>query len=373
MDLQEAEWDRQARGYDDTEGERICLDCVLDSQLRSNLAPGAEDTGEACAGCGRFGETVSGDDVLEQMLDAVHVVYSDALGFMPVEGSHFAFDTTDGQDVMDYEFSEALAEDAYLALRPYVRMDVSLAKDIDASEALGIWWERLRDALAASGSATGLDAHFLTSLEHLLASNRKLLHAVRAGTSYWRVRELDPGTTLSDYEGAGRMGSPPSARAKDNRFSRAGRSAFYGAEAASTAIAEVFQGSPGSAVLARFSTARNLTLLDLVDLPAAPSIYDKDQRDLYVTINFLREFAHDVSQPVSKVRGGDYKLTQTITDVVRSLASPPVDGIRYVSAQDALPSVIIFAEPHECADPGAVTATTMLTYDPGSLDSSPVL
>lgn len=372
VDLQEYEWSKQDRGWDDTQGERICLDCVVDPQLRANLVADAADTGEACAGCDRFGWTVAGDKVLSEMLEAVHLIYSDALGFMPVDGAHFVFDTTDGQDVMDYEFSDDLAEGAYLAIRPYVRADVSLAKDVDASEALEMWWERLRDALAASKTPTGLDAHFLKSFENLITRTRRLLRTVPQGTSYWRVRQLATGTTLADYASAKHMGSPPPSYASDNRFSRRGQSAFYGAEAEATAAAEVFQSTVGTAVGARFTTAREFVVLDLVDLPVAPSIYDKARRDLYVTIKFLRLFATDVSQPIAKSTGGEYRLTQLITDVVRDFASPAIGGIRYTSSQDGKPSIIVFAEPTECADPGEGGPATILIFDPDSLYSAPV-
>lgn len=375
MSIQEEEWERQSRGYDDTNGARLCLDCIADGQLRANVGARATDVGEPCSGCDRLGSNVPAETVLSEMFRVVHLLYGDALNFLPIEGGQFAFDTTDGREVFDWEFADGLKEEAYSAIREFIRDDVSLARDADHSDMLEEWWRRLRHFLADGQSETvgeSMDTQFLGAFQAFLGRNPRLLRVDPVGTRYWRVRALHAGRSLRDYDGANLMGSPPAAVASDSRFSRRGQPAFYGAASASTAVAEVFQGSGGTAVRASFLAVRNLTLLDLVDLPPTPNIYDVSQTELYLALRFLRQFAEDVSRPAPKATVGHYLPTQEVTQIVRALTSPVVDGIRYTSSQDGLPSVIIFAEPGQCVDPGVRTSSAILEYEPESLSEIPV-
>jgi hypothetical protein len=377
MDMQDYEWELQSRGYDDTDGVRVCLECVFDHQLRSNLLGALANVGEPCVGCRRQGPTVPAEEVLREMLAAVHLLYGDALGFLPVEGGEFIGTTTDAREVVEDELAGDVSDGVFAALYDFIRFDVSLARDFDEADALDNEWELLRQRLsptvsiATSSRGDDLDIPFLLSLEGLISRNPRLIRADVIGSRYWRVREHSPSRTVESYACAREMGSPPPSSAVDNRFSRLGQSAFYAAPTASTSIAEVFQSTGGEGVLASFVSTRRLNFLDLVDLPDSPSIYDASQTELFIVLRFLKQFSKEVSLPNDGLDPTHYRATQHVTDVVRRIANPIIDGIRYVSSRDGQPSVIIFAGPNECADPGLISPSSLLCFEPDSI--SPVV
>lgn len=75
-------------------------------------------------------------------------------------------------------------------------------------------------------------------------------------------------------------------------MSRAGVPLFYGSAAAGTAVVEISarDGRPFAAVAA-FETTRPLRLLDLVDIPEPPSLFDRGHAARRDSLVFLRDFA----------------------------------------------------------------------------------
>ena len=169
-----------------------------------------------------------------------------------------------------------------------------------------------------------------------------LLSTLGAGTELFRVRIHEPGqappSTLAHF------GPPPIDAARfANRMSPAGVSMFYAAFDEGTALDETYDRSdcrPAEASVAVFKTIRDLNLLDLVNLPAIPSIFDDDAANLKrAPLSFLHAFNRDFTHPV--VKDGrehvEYVPSQVVTEFVRyrlrEKAGVKVDGIRYLSAR----------------------------------------
>lgn len=145
--------------------------------------------------------------------------------------------------------------------------------------------------------------------------------------------------------------SPPTDRTQNGRMSPAGISYFYACEDTDTCIAEVRPYLGSELVVAEFALIQELSILDLVDLPAAVSIFDEEHY-LFETEElvkpFLREFAEAIAQPIASGREAlEYVPTQVFSEFIRSnYWRRSVHGIRYKSAmKQGGVSVVLFRGP----------------------------
>ena len=126
-------------------------------------------------------------------------------------------------------------------------------------------------------------------------------------------------------------------------MSPAGVSMFYAAFDEDTALAETYVRSdcwPRKASVAVFRTTGDLYLLDLVNLPQVPSIFDDDTANLdRASLSFLHAFNHDFTHPVENDgrEHVEYVPSQVVTEFVRyrlpGKAERAVHGIRYRSSR----------------------------------------
>ncbi|MCX5252800.1 RES family NAD+ phosphorylase [Streptomyces canus] len=204
----------------------------------------------------------------------------------------------------------------------------------------------------------GSDRDRLESLMGRIADivrDENLVIRIEPGVKIWRGR-MRSDKTLPGYRAAD-IGSVPPERAAENRMSRAGVPLFYGSAAAGTAVVEISarDGRPFAAVAA-FETTRPLRLLDLVDIPEPPSLFDRSQVARRDSLVFLRDFARDLSRPVfyDGRKHRDYRPTQYLTDHFRQSAEVNVEGIRFRSAHDGGVNYALFVDATQCLDPDAV-------------------
>lgn len=186
---------------------------------------------------------------------------------------------------------------------------------------------------------------------------------IPAGHIFYRGRMVDE-PKAADYD-ASRLGSPPPMRASANRMSPAGISMFYGCDDIPTVVAEIGSHTAKRfAVIGAFETMRALYVVNLVDLPAIPSVFDSEQRKHYYELLFLRDFARDLSAAVA-LDGREhieYVPTQVVTEYMRWLPAVAIDGILFTSAQNSGTSCVIFCGPEGCADAGKETSETILRF-----------
>jgi hypothetical protein len=186
-------------------------------------------------------------------------------------------------------------------------------------------------------------------------THHDLFWTLKAGTLLFRVRIHSPAERPENTIAA--LGPPLAVDAKfSNRMSPAGVSMFYAAFEEETAIAETYvrhDGKPVERTTATFRVLEDIVLLDLVDLPEAPSIFDGDEANLErAALVFLHEFVGDLTKPI--VKDGrehvEYVPSQVVTEYVRyrlsERVSKPIQGLRYGSArkEDGVGCVLFFAQ-----------------------------
>jgi hypothetical protein len=171
-----------------------------------------------------------------------------------------------------------------------------------------------------------------------------LFYTIPAGTLLYRVRIHSPEQRPDNTVAA--LGPPRAEHARfSNRMSPAGVPMFYAAFDEATAIAETsvrHDGKPAERTMATFRVVKESIVLDLVDLPAVPSIFDSDEANWdRPALSFLTEFVEDLTRPIEKDgrEHVDYVPSQIVTEYVRYRLSAKVGhalfGIRYRSARHA--------------------------------------
>jgi len=160
-----------------------------------------------------------------------------------------------------------------------------------------------------------------------------ILTTVDTATAIYRARaygEVRPREPLE-------LVAPPPPRATAGRMNAAGIPVLYGAFDAETAAAEVYDGSD-NAVIACLHPVRDLTVVDLTQVPRF-SIFDlRVSAEAFERAAFLNGFVNDVVRPV--VRDGrrdhEYAPTQYVTEYLRwqlGHGQLRVDGVVFRSAR----------------------------------------
>ena len=147
-----------------------------------------------------------------------------------------------------------------------------------------------------------------------------LVHTVKAGSAYWRVRSHGPEVA---YTQGSELSPPPDGKAMQaNRMSPAGIAMFYGAGDWQTACVETIDHSDSQKTHVSgglFRSVRNLDLLDLTQLPCQPSFFDQAADQLRTNLGFLHSFVRDMSKPIKRENSAhiDYVPTQAFTEYIR--------------------------------------------------------
>lgn len=348
--------EQQEAGFSLAEpGRLVCPCCIRDAGLRlfvSRLQLIGDGRCGFCGGPGPHG--IHLQELFRYMAATIGAEWGDPYheaAWDQEEDDYVAVRTLDSNDLL-VELGEPLAHDdlreafvdafehAWCQAYPYrLRPDERLASN----------WERfaryVREEARYLFLSTGRsgaehpdpdEIEPAAMLEELGVSivNSGLIRRLPAGTDLFRARQHRLEETLVT---PAELGSPPRDHAGANRMSPAGIPMFYGAEDPETALAELrLVAHPRRATLARWSTARELVYLDLVDVDV-PSLFDMTGRTWRPWRLFLRKFAAEMAQPVSADSGGvDYVPTQIVTEFVRHELlggdGSPVRGIRYRSA-----------------------------------------
>lgn len=177
-----------------------------------------------------------------------------------------------------------------------------------------------------------------------------LVRTMPAGQIYFRARYQQPGDTLRHPS---ELGPPTPAIAKQNRMSPAGIVMTYVSEDVATALDETAD-EPGTYAIGQFRALRDITILDLAQLPPIPSLFaeisDTLPYDPHEALRFLHRLADDISRPI--VRDDrvhiEYVPTQVVTEFLRTTKLPEgikLDGIRYRSSRRGGGiSLVLFAD-----------------------------
>ena len=146
-----------------------------------------------------------------------------------------------------------------------------------------------------------------------------------------------------------KLASPPVQYATiPNRMSPAGVSMFYGSMDKQTPLDEAQNGSGNKyAYLGEFEFVKEIRVLNLVDIPRRPTIFDKSD---YWGIRFLHEFTKEVSKPISNRNTMEYVPTQVMTEFFRYNIKPSINGIVYMSSKNRTKCCVLFLDNAQCTD-----------------------
>ena len=128
---------------------------------------------------------------------------------------------------------------------------------------------------------------------------------------------------------------------------------FYASEDAATAVMEISTGGNSTFVIGEFELLRPAVVLNLTNIPAVPSLFDGAQfQQDREALSFLRYFGREMSKPIRRDQRAhiEYVPTQVVTEYFRSFyryEGKPIDGIRYLSAQNKKSSYVFFADQND--------------------------
>jgi hypothetical protein len=135
-------------------------------------------------------------------------------------------------------------------------------------------------------------------------------------------------------------------------MSPAGIAMFYASDDPETALRETAD-HPGTFAVGCFEILRDALILDLVDIPAVPSLFEEVSDAVEYSprkvLKFLHHISREISRPVPRDDRMDvnYVPTQVVTEYMRfrrDRAGRAVDGIRYRSSVHAgHASYVLFA------------------------------
>ncbi|WP_255313722.1 RES family NAD+ phosphorylase [Mycobacterium malmoense] len=196
------------------------------------------------------------------------------------------------------------------------------------------------------------------------------------GTPLYRGRLCEGAGSLRRHSDD--LGPAPLGKAAANRMSPAGVALFYASADPQTAIAEIAGHSVEPlAVIGKFTNTRELLILDLTATPSQFSPFCVDLRQPARMARFLSSFVHYITTPV--IPDGrqhvEYAPTQLITEYLRWVPQPKLDGIALPSAQTGERTYVLFFDRSDCStvgDPDAQDGAGCTRLDIGA-DASPTL
>jgi hypothetical protein len=364
----------------------VCGKCIQDYALADFIKQNANSL--SCDFCGRHWKkkrALAFDRLIPHMVERLERHYEDpanSVGYETAEGG-YQLATTDTWDLLDelglgYDLE---AEGLHAALANAIGMTDWVHRDpysLTEEQARRMGWDDFARAvkhknrylmfpvppretkIATSGNEEDheepdfVDWEQLNRLKEItepaevlgeigeLFKRYQLFHTVEEGALIFRARIHSPIDRPANDLAS--LGPPSGEQARfSNRMSPAGVSMFYVGFDEGTAIAETpvrRDGRPAERTLATFRVLKALTLLDLVDLPGPPSVFDSDETiEERPVVMFLNEFVDDLTRPIQKDGREhiEYVPSQVVTEYVRYrlglVVGRQIDGIRYRSAR----------------------------------------
>lgn len=351
----------------------VCAHCFSDAGLSDYIRRYAKVS--ECSFCGSQSTepiAVSLAELCRHMRECLHREYDDAanwLGFCSAEGGYQGetWDTWDLLvDELELELPEVGNDRLLAALVDRIGMTDWCKADpygLDPEEHTRYSWQRFCNTVKHERryfftDGDDGDPEVLSPAEMLYAI---LANAYRLGLCRtYRAAELKLVRARYQPKGkqwrtAGELGPPPRRHAVlANRMSPAGIPMFYGSLEVETALSEIATADRlGRYAIGTFANTRAVRILDLTSIPAMPSLFaevaDSAEYDRRATVQFMREVARAMSQPVEKDGREhiEYVPSQVVTEFVRSrgVGKSTVDGIAYASAVHAGGvSYVLFAD-----------------------------
>jgi hypothetical protein len=366
MSLSKRLWEEeQSREYE-TSSDTICAQCFHDNGIKAFIRDHLEF--ETCSICGTRGDdaiAAPADEVLEFFLEKIHENFENADGNAPYdneEGKWFVR-TWDMYDLV-FDELEGIADHRTLEwLFEHLKDNVEYCKRdwqiMSPGEALKSAWGRFCDAIKHQTRFLFFDqlkdddsqepylvqpAEMLDEIGGVIRECN-LVREIKRGTRMFRGRghvPREPFTEVVD------LGPPPQSLAKSaGRMNAAGIVVMYASLDRETALAEA-TGKHNEFSIAEFELLKTLVVVDLTNIPPVPSIFMDGPRE---SLQFLRHFARDVSQPFTPDTEIhiEYTPTQAVSEYMRHRLRDrdgrPINGMLYKSAKEIdKVNVVLFVE-----------------------------
>ncbi len=346
--------EEQARLYHTSE-DSVCPNCFYDLGVKAFIKSNLEC--KECSVCGKVARraiAARADRVMEFFLERVHRHYQDADGNAPYdsEDGRWCVTTWTMHEIVFDELYDIAEYQTLEWLYDHLKDDIVYCEQdwqiLSPGQALTAGWERFSEALKhetrflffsyEKDEYDSGDPHRVLPSEMLeelgeVIRTCDLVRKVKKGTHFFRVRGHKPRKPLTTPKD---LGPPPKEYATSaGRMNAPGIVVMYTAYEVQTAIAEV-AGKFGLFSTAEFELVHDILVVDLTKIPAVPSIFETEPRE---SILFLRNFARDVSQPITpdKEVHVEYTPTQVVAEYLRhrfrTIEGHTVQGVLYESSK----------------------------------------
>ena len=272
------------------------------------------------------------DELLEDILSSMYALWRPRMQYDP-----------EPEDFFSFRWDEFATAVKYQTRYVYYRVNTGWQKDVQ---------RRKKDSRLRTRTFDATEE----VLDNISAVNN--IRVVYPETQMWRARVHD----LAEYPNTAKeLGVPPYDKALlSTRMSAAGIPVFYCALDRETALVETreTEGSPGvskAMTIGLWKPLKTLRVLDLVEMPPKPSIFDAKRRRLREVVSFLTSFSEEISHPIQKDGHEhiEYVPTQVFTEYIRHVYKDhdgmALDGILYKSAvNEGGTNCVLFLENEEC-------------------------
>ncbi len=355
-------------------GKFVCAKCIDETFLKELIKDNVQS--RACSYCGdraRSKIAAPVDVILESIFEAMHIYFGEpSTSGVPYEWREGGYlvdpmSTEDALMELELDVEAALFKDIANSFYNEEWVPASGGSWVGSSygDHLKAGWDSFaynvkhtsRYFFSASNHDETRDIYSSSIVDILselgLIAQERLCNDIAEDTPLYRVREWpDPVEHFRWTPTWDQMGAPADIDSSAGRMNPAGISYLYLAFEQDTAIAEIVKETPKVIGLATFKTARNLTILNLCELPPIPSVFDcSHEREREVAI-FLMHSVQDMRKPVDKDGREhiDYVPSQIVCEYFRQVFNlgskeepKRLDSIVYPSKmeQDGVRSFII--------------------------------
>lgn len=335
------EWERGWK-YSD---KLICPSCIGDDYLRHIVAQELVDD-EECSFCGAA-PAAAFDVFMEAFMVGLNHAYEQADdACMPWEGG-YVFTTYEHYELPE-EFDWVAAPEHEGEVFDEIRdrlVEKTYASrwwaETEPDEAFSTAWKQFRDQImhrtrfvfwARQGQETedrylGAGdvsvAKVLEAIGKLLVSF-DLITTLPAGTVTYRARGHAEQEDSRGW-GAAELGTnAPKNATNSSRMSPAGIPLFYGADDIETALAEVAHADARDFfTVGKFVTTEPTTVINLIDVPPVPSIFDPVLGGAQGQLRFLNELVEELRKLIDSTRSNlDYVPTQVFCEYFLHVFNP---------------------------------------------------
>lgn len=347
----------EERGWRVEDDKFVCADCVEDEYLKSVIENHL--LSDCCSYCGRaepFPIASSLEALMPSIADGINYYFSDPVGAgVPWDEGSPAIEpisTADALMSLPLECHDGLFQDVVAAFWNDAWVPAPEGHWLSEHEHQRLAWSwstfvetvmhrtRFHFHLASlpeyAESGEVAPGNMLPAISACI-NQLDLVKQLENGVSLHRVRIRHAHDTWEPC--ALELGPPPESKARAGRMNPAGIPYLYLALDGATALAETITGPPVTAVLGRFVAVKPLTVIDLTDLPALPSVFDGERASERESLLFLEKFVEAITRPVAKDESEhvSYVPSQVVCEYLAQVFHPAalpgrVDGLLYRSA-----------------------------------------